>query len=352
MDHEYNLIDRILHRFALGTNLVPLASFDIETALQKPDDSYIDEQHVFISGLARAGTTVLMRIFHETGKFRSLTYRDMPFILAPGLWSKMSGRFREKGDLKERAHGDSLLVDFDSPEAFDEVFWRVFTAKHYIKNQQLVPYDVDDEIIEKFRSYVELIMMSSGNDAHVRYLSKNNNNILRIPAIRKAFPKALIIIPFRSPVQHANSLLRQHLRFSDKDNQDSFTRDYMTWLGHFEFGPAHKPFEFFHSHHDILKTHSPDSLDYWLLIWCETYEYLLQNTGGEVIFLSYEYLCANPDEVLGFLFTRADLLEDIDQIKTTLSASATSVSATPDQSILERAQQLYTSLESRAQANQ
>lgn len=351
MDHEYSLIDRVLHRFALGTNLVPLASFDIETALQKPDNSRINEQHIFVSGLARAGTTVLMRIFHETGRFRSLTYRDMPFILAPGLWGRMSGRFRESGDLKERAHGDSLLVDFDSPEAFDEVFWRVFNGKDYIKKRCLEPHDVDDETLEKFRTYVALILMSSGSEAHHRYLSKNNNNILRIPAIKKAFPNALVIIPFRSPVQHANSLLRQHLRFSDKENQDGFTRDYMTWLGHFEFGPAHRPFVFSPSQLDVLKTHTPDSLDYWLLIWCETYEYLLKNTDGNVVFISYENLCTNPDEVLGSLFTRAGLLEDLDQIETKLSASTSSVSATPDPSILERAQQLNASLESRAQEN-
>ena len=94
----------------------------------------------------------------------------MPFILAPGLWDKISGRFRESGELKERAHGDSLLVDFDSPEAFEEVFWRVFTGNRYIKKQRLVPYEVDDETISKFRTYVALILMSSGNETHTRYL--------------------------------------------------------------------------------------------------------------------------------------------------------------------------------------
>jgi len=108
-------------------------SFILDQMLHKSDPERVREQkHIFIAGLARAGTTALMRLFYETGEFCSLTYRDMPFPLAPLLWKKLM-RFsaREQG-LRERPHGDGIFVGFDSPEALEEVFWRVFCGEQYI----------------------------------------------------------------------------------------------------------------------------------------------------------------------------------------------------------------------------
>ena len=65
-------------------------------------------------------------------------YKDMPFILAPNLWSKLS--FNKKNiDLVERAHGDGIRVSVESPEAFEEVFWMTFDE-----------YDIDTK--EKFKN--------------------------------------------------------------------------------------------------------------------------------------------------------------------------------------------------------
>jgi hypothetical protein len=87
---DYSFGERLLHRLALGFPVISEISFDIDALLfnKKKDISF--EKHVFISGLARAGTTILMRSFYETGQFRSLTYRDMPFVLMPGIWQKVS----------------------------------------------------------------------------------------------------------------------------------------------------------------------------------------------------------------------------------------------------------------------
>jgi hypothetical protein len=82
----------------------------------------VHEKHVFIAGLARAGTTILMRRFYASQAFRSLTYRDMPFVLAPTLWRKLAAQSGRNLVTAERAHGDGILVDIDSPESFEEVF--------------------------------------------------------------------------------------------------------------------------------------------------------------------------------------------------------------------------------------
>ena len=178
MSHsDYGLASRLLHRFALGLPLVAQASFDIERALQGVKHSR-NGPHVFVAGLARAGTTILLRALHETGGFRSLTYRDMPFVLMPNVWKRISRASRKHTEEKERAHGDRIQVSFDSPEAFEEVFWRTFCRDDYIKDDHLRPHSADGETIDRFVAFVAQVLASSGS-RQARYLSKNNNNILR-----------------------------------------------------------------------------------------------------------------------------------------------------------------------------
>ena len=55
----------------------------------------------------------------------------MPFILAPLLWERVSKGFRKPTGLKERAHGDGLVVGYDSPEAFEEVLWRTYWPQKF-----------------------------------------------------------------------------------------------------------------------------------------------------------------------------------------------------------------------------
>ena len=235
----YSALDRTLHHLALGNAMVAEMTFDIDQALARPDAARAGEgQHVFVAGLARAGTTILMRRFHATGAFRSLTYRDMPFVLAPNLWRRLSRLSRRDIARVERAHGDGVAVDADSPESFDEVFWRVFDGSGYLQADRLVPHAPDPDLAERYRAYVGAILAGSGCD---RYLSKNNNNLLRLGFLAGTFPRALILVPFRDPLAHAASLRGQHRIFAEAGS-DPFVRQYMDYLSHHEFGPGHRPF--------------------------------------------------------------------------------------------------------------
>jgi len=128
---DYGLGARLLHYFALNFRSIAEMSFMTDQMLHKSDPELAKERkHVFISGLARAGTTALMRLFYETGEFCSLTYRDMPFPLAPFLWKGVIGYSAKDGSLSERAHGDGILVDFDSPEALEEVSGGYFAGNN------------------------------------------------------------------------------------------------------------------------------------------------------------------------------------------------------------------------------
>ena len=191
--NNYSWLEQKLHKFALSSQFMREVTFDFESTNLL--SSSVSENHVFITGLARAGTTILLNALYESNNFASLTYADMPFVLAPNLWSKISLK-RGDTELKERAHGDGIKVSTESPEAFEEVFWKTFYDEEF------------EELEDKFRAYVGNILYKYKKE---RYLSKNNQNIKRVELISEIFTHSKILIPFREPIQHAYSLSLIHI---------------------------------------------------------------------------------------------------------------------------------------------
>ena len=282
---DYSSLDRLLHRLVLGSQFRAEMFHDLERGSflkSSPEDT---GRHVFVTGLARAGTTILMREIYSSGDFGSLTYADMPFVLAPNFWSRVSGKGRNAGPKVERAHGDGIEVDFNSPEALDEVYWRVFTGGDYIHPDRLVPYVPDSEQMAGYRDLVRLVLRRTGAS---RYLSKNNNNLLRLAPLAKAFPSAVILVPIRDPVDQAGSLLRQHRRFL---NTDKFTRDYMGWLAHHEFGADHRPFAW----GGKIPEGDPADPAYWLGCWTAAHRRIeaLEREHANIQLVPYDALASD-----------------------------------------------------------
>jgi len=291
---DYNFLSKLLHRTMLGNTGTASLSFDIEQLFFNSVGKIFAEDHLFITGLARGGTTILMRSLYETDLFRSLTYSDMPFVLMPNFWKK-THYGKKNNPSKERAHDDGIMVNYQSPEAFDEIFWKTFCGAEYIQQDYLNTHNVSPCIIKKFRTYVQLVLQSAYRPTQKRYLSKNNNNALRLQALQQAFPKSTLLIPFREPLQHAYSLLHQHNHFCNLQQEEPFALEYMNNLGHFEFGLGHKPFLFENT--DALaelSAFSTNSINYWLLIWKNYYTYTLKHLPSNGLLIQYEELCTDP----------------------------------------------------------
>ena len=108
---------------------------------------YAAEKPIFITSLPRAGTTLILEALSRFPSVSPHTYRDMPFIMAPVLWSRLTGHFKKDGGLRERAHGDGMSVGYDSPEAFEEILWRAFWPEKYHADRVdlWTPEDLDEE---------------------------------------------------------------------------------------------------------------------------------------------------------------------------------------------------------------
>lgn len=284
-DHPF--ADRCLHRLALGWKAVPDIAFDLERARFGAHAPPCEP--LYVLGLARAGTTALMRALHASGHFSSLTYADMPFVTAPNTWRAVSRGWRKAARPTERAHGDGIMVDSGSPEAFEEVFWRMRCGADYIRSDHLRTHAVGRETIADLRALQSLVCLCHGRG---RYLAKNNNQLLRLASLAPQTPDALYLVVFREPTAHAASLAAQHRRFSQTD---PFTRRYMEWLVHHEFGATHRPFRFPGS--SAVRA-DPGEPGYWLRRWIDAYEHLLgvlRTGAGNLIAVEYEALCNDPD---------------------------------------------------------
>lgn len=346
MENRYGRLDRLLHHLALGAESVRALSFDVNQAFapsgERPDRQ---QAHVFVTGLARSGTSILLDVLFRSGDFETLTYRHMPFVLAPNLWARLNRSHRYSAKGIERAHGDGIRVDFDSPEAFEEVFWITFCRK-YIQSKGIniqSEEDVSEEILVKFERFVRNVISSSGDGrSDKRYLSKNNNNIVRLHALRRAFPRAHILIPFRNPVDHARSLFRQHQRFCQMQSADSYTRKYMNWLAHHEFGLDHKPFLV--PHIESTLRYDPSDINYWLSYWINIHQYLINSVPDRSIFICHDSLCAYPERYLTRLGERLGLEKDaLDS--SVFSERARQSSEGCDPGLLEAASRLRDQLE-------
>ena len=214
---NYSKIQKFLHDLVLSKKFINKSLFELEKIIYLKNKEIKNQNHIFITGLPRSGTTSLLNFIYSSDHYASLTYKNMPFILSPNF-SKLF--YKKNIPMKERLHEDGITFDLNSPEALDEIFFD--NEEKFIKNEML--------------NYIKLILISENKN---RYLSKNNLNYKRINLINSILPNSLFLITIREPIQHAYSMLNQHLHFSKLQKENDFIRRYMNYLGHKEFGLNH-----------------------------------------------------------------------------------------------------------------
>ncbi len=198
------------------------------------------EAPVFIAGLARSGSTVLLEALYSTGAFASARYADYPPVWWPWWWQQLRRRLPQaSAPAQERAHRDRLQVTVESPEAFDEIFWmHFFPRRHDPALDQRLDAATRNPVFEAF--YPDHIRKCLAAQERPRYLCKGNYNLGRLPYLRRLFPDARFLIPVREPLAHVASLLKQHELFTRLAAQHPSVPRHLARTGHFEFGPQRR----------------------------------------------------------------------------------------------------------------
>lgn len=289
---NYSYWSKLLHTVILDN--YALGKYLLEREFKKKPSLTLkaDKDFLVVSGLARSGTTALANLIFNEKEFHSIKYSNMPFLLAPDLWKRVyNPNSLEK---QERAHKDSILFNEQSIEALEEYFFKVNLQDSYIGKNHLRKHSISKDLLMKYYKYQELFKDTD----HTTYFAKNNNFILRYESIRKLNSRFSVLLAFRRPINHAQSLLNQHRNFLSQQKGDGFILNYMNWLGHHEFGVNHKHFSL--SKKNIcIGGATKNDLSFWLQVWINYYSYVVEiyKPNQNLFLIHYEDIANNPTKL-------------------------------------------------------
>lgn len=272
---------------------------------------------IFISGLARSGSTILLEILNQHIDTTSFCYYHFPYIHIPWLrhlfLKKHFSQLQKK--TSERTHADRIKIDPLSPEAMEERIWLSFFNQ--LQDENYSDYLTEKDANSKFDFYYQnLIKKLLISQKGKRYLSKGNYNITRIEYLLNLFPDARIIIPIRHPIQHVASLIKQHKLFVQLENQNKRVLTHMQSVGHFEFGKTRKTINFGELENiqliKQLRENGNEIQAYaqqWNVIYSKIKQEILNGNykHENIQIVRFEDLCEHAEETLNKIFIHVQL---------------------------------------------
>ncbi len=284
-------MEKILNEQFLGNTELSNFLFNklITNAKGKANENKSTYKHIFITGLARSGSTALLNQLFQQEEYGSILYKHMPFILNPKLANIFSKFTTKNKKLKPRLHNDGIQISVESPECFDEILWK----KIFKNNIGLLLSNNSIISKEKLATYKFLLDEFCRLQRKKGLVIKNNNNHIRIDKLSKYFKASNFIILFRNPIEHATSLLNTHKRFCEFQKKDPYITKYMDLLGHYEFGMNSFNFQY-GLHNPLYILYKKEDINFWLKQWINAYSWLLKYSKkkrSNVHYISYSKIC-------------------------------------------------------------
>ncbi len=307
------------NRFICSRRDVWLGLGDAETRmLSRKLENINNISPVYVTGLARSGTTIMLELLSQVPGVVTHTYRDFPLLLTPYALRSMFHAFDrfDFGETKknERPHKDRIMITAASPESMEEVLWMSFFKKLHDETQDnSLTQRTSLPAFERFyAAHIKKLLLV---ERATRYVSKANYNITRIKYIQKLFPLAQFVLVIRQPEQHIASLIKQHRIFCEAHDAKPSTLEHMTLSGHFEFGRGRK----------LIHTGDEEAMkkaqaafaagrdaEGWAHYWNAVYRYALDLASSptlreSIIVVHYDEFCANPSVVLDNVLTFCEM---------------------------------------------
>lgn len=274
------------------------------------------ERPLFVTGLARSGTTVLLGLLSQAQGVATHRYRDFPFLWFPVTWNWYQDRMAQEGAAIERPHRDRIHITKESAEAFEEPIWQhFFPWVHDPRRGHILDAATEAPDFEDFfRDHIRKLLMIRAGD---RYVSKGNYNVARLQYLARLFPDAAFVVPIREPLAHVHSLVKQHRLFSGYAADDRRVPNYLRAAGHYEFGPQRQPI-------DLARDGARRALEAWAAgddyrgyaaLWAEVYAHvgdLAASDGAlakRLLVVRYEDFCADPADILRRILAQSGLTE-------------------------------------------
>ena len=281
---------------------------NLETRLLADELSEVRiRQPIYVAGLARSGSTILLELLARHPDVVSHRYRDYPPVFTPYMWNRLLERTPQREvEPAERSHKDGIKVTPDSPEALEEVLWMAFFPQlHDPAHSAVLDRATRNPAFESFyRDHIRKLLRVRGGR---RYLAKGNYNVTRLAYLLEIFPDARFVIPVRDPRWHIASLMKQHALFCAGGEQNPKTVRHLQRVGHFEFGLDRRP----------VNAGDPATVEQVLACWQEGHEvegwarywsHLYGHVADQIeanpelraaaLIVRYEDLCGTPEITL------------------------------------------------------
>ena len=263
------------------------------------------DRPIYVTGLARSGTTILLEILARHPEVATHRYRDFPMLFTPYAWNRWLELVPQKQEAPaERSHGDGIAVTSESPEAFEEPLWMAFFPELHDPAQSAV-LDAGEHhpLFERFyRDHIRKLLAVRGRR---RYVAKGNYNVTRIGYLAKLLPDARFVIPVRDPVWHIASLMKQHRLFLDGQRDNAAARRHLRRVGHFEFGADRRPINVGDdaaTAEVIALWQAGEEVRGWARYWAQLHHYIAdlveRQPAPAIRIVRYEDLCAAPHATL------------------------------------------------------
>src|SRR5690348_9777932 len=110
------------------------------------------DRPIYVTGLARSGTTILLETLARHPDVATHRYRDFPMLFTPYLWNRWLELVPRQAEAPaERSHGDGIAVTSESPEAFEEPLWMAFFPhQHEASSSAVLDRQTDCPLFERF----------------------------------------------------------------------------------------------------------------------------------------------------------------------------------------------------------
>ena len=302
--YRIGFTDNFLTQLATHSAKTMVRLGNLETKMLKRRIANVEiDRPIFICGLARSGTTMLLEKLASLDGVATHRYRDFPFIMTPVWWNRILSLFATHQDPIERPHQDGIQITRDSPDAFEEPIWKYFFPYvHDATRSHVLDASVDNPEFHLFYAdHIKKILRIRNGQ---RYLAKGNYNLTRIAHIKHLFPTARFLLPIRHPLTHITSLVRQHELFVKYANNEPAVSDYLRAAGHYEFGPQRIPIVITPATGMAILTawDRGDNFLGYAVQWASIYQYVLDLLSAlpairdAVLVVRYEDLCRSPVE--------------------------------------------------------
>ena len=273
---------------------------------------------IYITSLARSGTTIITEILSKAENVCSHTYGDFPGVFTP-YWKnylRQKKKFLE-GKKVERTHGDRIMINNDSPDAFEEVLWMYFFPQIHQNSTTKIDFHKNNDFVKYYKDNIKKHLLVKNKK---QYIAKANYNISRIESILKIFPDAKFIIPIRHPINHIASLVKQHNIYLNAAIDNPKIDGQLAASGHFEFGKIRQIVNMNDSDYYENVTNlweAGDEIKGWAHYWAGLYQAIKQlkqkspELDACIKFIKYEDLCRQSDPTIDEIITHCQFNETL-----------------------------------------